>query len=200
MTSPRHGLRRIPVVAVLCILMFLGYGVFPSPGMAVVCTAPPSRLAPMAAEDASNLVSDAAEGERTTCQVSRSRRFGWLPPQTQTFALADVEIASRLCDNTPRGGVRFCHRLTLLGDHTSVTLPEVRTPLTATTLTDSLHSFMLGQGSPQLTWSTPHRLRQGLSTMVLGLLLAVAAWGLWPIQWPSQRLASLALDGDDDEG
>lgn len=198
MTAPLQGWRRIPVVAVLCMATFLGYGISPSPVMAVVCTASPASIADLgSAESLSALARDGLARDSATCQVSRSRRFGWLPSQTQTFALQDVAIASRLCDNNPRGGVRFCHRVTLLGNRASVTLPDVRTPLTAATLMDSLRNFMAGQGSPQLTWSTPHRLRQWLSTMVLGLLLAIAAWGLWPIQWPPERRSPLALDGDD---
>lgn len=194
------GARRIPVVALMCAVVFLVYGVLPSPVMAVVCQAPaqtmpaPGRTTQEPGMSAmGNQMDDSAQ-----CQVRRSRHFGWLPAQTQTFDLRNVAIASRLCDNTPRGGVRFCHRLTLLGDRDRVTLPEIRTPLTAAALTDTLHSFMAGQGSSQLTWSTPHRLWQWLSTLILGLLVAIAAWGLWPIQWPSQRPSSLALDGKDE--
>ncbi len=185
MKQPLPTSFRIPVVAVLCALVFLSYGLGASTAMAVVCEAPQIE------DGASPLAGGVAAAH---CQVRQERRLGGLPAITTEFNLQDVAITSRLCDNTPRGGVRFCHRLTLIGDQATVTLPEIRTPLNAATLTDSLRRFIAGQGGSagvipdrQLSWSMPRRFRSQLSTVTIGCLLSVAAWGLWAIQWP--RLA-----------
>jgi hypothetical protein len=177
---------RLPVVAVLCVLVFGVYGLGPSPVMAVMCDAP-AQVSGMVGTGLTDLAH---------CQVRQGRRFGWLPARTLEFNLIDVAITSRLCDNTPRGGVRFCHRLTLIGNQDEVTLPEIRTPLAADTLTDSLRGFMVGQGSDHLTWTAPDRLIHQLSTVVLALLLTITAWGFWAVQWPPRQPSPLAMDGE----
>ncbi|NJL48589.1 MAG: hypothetical protein HC929_15290 [Leptolyngbyaceae cyanobacterium SM2_5_2] len=201
MQQPIQPLIRIPVVAVLCALVFLGYGLGASPEMAVVCDAPQSLASPII----NNAQPSTAAVPSAHCQVCQGRRLGVLPAITTDFDLQDVAITSRLCDNTPRGGVRFCHHLTLIGDRATVTLPEIRTPLTAATLMDNLHRFMAGQGNSsaagaivdrRLSWTTPRRLTTSLSTAAMGGLLAMAAWGLWAVKWPPLDPSPLALDGE----
>jgi hypothetical protein len=165
-------LRRVPLVLLLCGLL-LGLeglrGVAPS---GVRC----DRTAP----------------GQVTCQTLLPAPWAWLP--ASPLPLEDMAITSRLCDNTPRGGVRFCHRLTLLGPGRSITLPEVRTPLAAAALTDQLQRFIAGEGSPQIQWSRPS---PGVPwrSLGLGLLLAIAAWALWDVRWPPLAPSPLALDG-----
>ncbi|PSN13378.1 hypothetical protein C7293_16170 [filamentous cyanobacterium CCT1] len=127
----------------------------------------------------------------------RSRPWAWLP-RAQGFALQEIAIASDLCDNTPRGGVRFCHRLTLLGPGRQLTLPEVRTPLSAAALSDQLHRFMAGEGSPQLAWSGDRPLFPW-RTPAIALLLMAATWALWDVHWPPLLPSTLALDGAEGE-
>jgi hypothetical protein len=196
MNQPLQTSIRIPVVAVLCALMFLGYGLGASPEIAVVCEA--AQVSD---------TSSAKAGERIFphCQVRQERRLSGLPAVTIGFNLQDTAITSSLCDNTPRGGVRFCHRLTLIGDQATVTLPEIRTPLPATTLTDRLRRFIADQGSSdtsepvtdrRLSWTTPHSLANQLSTVAIGVLLSVTAWGLWDIKWPPLDPSPLSSDGE----
>ncbi|PSR13724.1 hypothetical protein C8255_24995 [filamentous cyanobacterium CCP3] len=123
----------------------------------------------------------------------RSRPWAWLSPN-QGFALQEIAIASDLCDNTPRGGVRFCHRLTLLGAGRQLTLPEVRTPLSASALSDQLHRFMAGEGSSQLAWSGDRPLLPWRTPAIV-LLLMAATWALWDVRWPPLPPSPLALDG-----
>ncbi|NJL45086.1 MAG: hypothetical protein HC922_03700 [Leptolyngbyaceae cyanobacterium SM2_3_12] len=175
MTQSFEGLRRLPVVAVLCGLVFLIYGLGLTGRLAVIC--------------------DRAAPNQVQCQVTQPRLFTWLPPSTQLFQLQDVTIASELCDNNPRGGVRYCHRLTLVGTHEQHTLPEVRTPLSATTLLENLRGFIAGEGSPRMAWSTPTTLPNQARTGAIGLLLLVTTWGLWDLRWPPHPASFLEMDG-----
>lgn len=178
MPFPPWTARRIPVVAVLCALVFAFYGASPGPGISVSCQAPQAEdLAPH-------------------CQVQRSRRLGWLPHQRADFLWTDLTLTSRLCDNDPRGGVRFCHRLTLIGPTQQVTLPELRTPLSAAGVTQQLNRFMAGQGRSDLTWSAAPTGLDHFTTLSLALLLSLTAWGLSPWPWP--LAPALPMDGVED--
>jgi hypothetical protein len=169
--APR--LRRVPVVLLLCAVLLGLWGLsLPGPGR-VLC--------------------DRAAPGQVYCQAIWPRPWAWLP-RAQRFALQEIAIDSELCDKTPRGGVRFCHRLTLLGPGRQLTLPEVRTPLSATALSDQLHRFMAGEGSPQLAWSGDRPLLPW-RTPVIALLLATASWALWDVRWPPIPPTPLALDG-----
>jgi hypothetical protein len=103
-------------------------------------------------------------------------------------------MTSELCDNNPRGGVRFCHRLTLLGLGQQATLAEVRTPLSATALRDQIQRFIAGEGGPQLIWSSSPLWLPG-RTVAIAMLLAIATWALWDLRWPPIPPSPLALDG-----
>lgn len=170
----RARLRQVPGILVLCGLLF-GLWLLKLPG--------PTRV-----------VCDRAAPDQVYCQATLPRPWAWLPQSGRPFQLQDVAIASELCDNTPRGGVRFCHRLTLLGTTQQITLPEIRTPLSGTALSDQFQRFISGEGSPQLTWSES-AVAPPLRPLVLILLLAIASWGLWDLRWPPQPPSSLALDG-----
>ncbi|HIK43706.1 MAG TPA: hypothetical protein IGR64_02345 [Leptolyngbyaceae cyanobacterium M65_K2018_010] len=176
--------RSVPIVAIGCALIFLAYGLGGGPGLAVVCDGPQGDPV------------DTIPEQFPHCRVSQWRRLGGLPALTRDFYLEDVEIVSHLCDNTPRGGVRFCHRLTLLGDPGSVTLAEIRTPLTAQSLVDGLQNFIAGEGSDRLAWTTPRPWRGHLTTAIIGLLLAITAWGWWEVRWPAEPPSPLAVDGE----
>jgi hypothetical protein len=167
--------RPLPIVALLCGLIFMVYGGWLTQTTTVVCEAPQEAMA------------------SAMCQVET----GWpgLATRQRSFPLQTVAVTSELCDNTPRGGVRFCHRLTLGGDRDQYTLPNIRTPLSATALTADLQRFMAGEASPQLVWSEAHSFGVWLRLGAVGLLLAIAAWGLWDIQWPAPAVSPLALDG-----
>lgn len=177
----RWRLRRIPVVVVLCLGLLGLWGVSQPAPRAVVCDGPPGP------------VSDhrAAPGQ-VYCRATLPPPWAWLP--SQRFLLHDVAIASELCDNNPHGGVRFCHRLTLLGADRQITLPEVRTPLSAAALREQLRQFIAGEGSPRLSWSSPG---SGVPwrSLVIGLLLVAASWALWDVRWPPIPPSPLALDG-----
>lgn len=175
MSHALAGLRRVPWVGVLCALMFLVYGLGPTGQPAVIC--------------------DRAAPNQVQCQVSQPRLFSGLPASTHRLQLQDVSITSELCDNNPRGGVRFCHRLTLLGDHQQYTLAEVRTPLSAATLLENLRGFMAGEGSSRLAWSAAPTLTSQFRTGAIGLLLLMATWGLWDLRWPPRPASPLEMDG-----
>ncbi|WP_017301487.1 hypothetical protein [Nodosilinea nodulosa] len=170
-------LRRVPVVLVLGAAL-LGLWIVSLPGP-------------------SSVVCDRAAPAQVYCQANRPRPLAWLP-RPQGFVLQEVAIASELCDNTPRGGVRFCHRLTLLGPGRQLTLPEVRTPLSATALIDQLHRYMDGEGSARLSWSGDRPRLPG-RTLAIALLLLVATWALWDVRWPPVPPVPLALDGATDD-
>lgn len=174
---------RIPVVAVLCGAIFLIYGFKATAQDLVTC----HRLAP----------------NQVQCQVQQSL-WGWLPTTTTQFLLQDLTIDSTMCDNTPRGGVRFCHRVTLLGKELqpasgghfiSQLLPEMRTPLSAKAVHDQFLRFMQGDGQQELTFQTRGTWSSYLKIGALGLLLATVAWGFWDVQWPPARVSPLAMDG-----
>ncbi len=177
----RLRLRQIPVVVVFCLVLLGLWGVSRPAPSAVVCDGP------------TGLTSDhrAAPGQ-VYCRATLPPPWGWLP--SQSFLLDDVAMTSELCDNNPHGGVRFCHRLTLLGANHQVTLPEVRTPLSAAALKEQLRQFIAGEGSPRLSWSSPG---SGLPwrTLAIVLLLVAASWALWDVRWPPVALSPLALDG-----
>jgi hypothetical protein len=165
-------LRQIPVVVVLCLALGgLGGMIRPSPS-AVVC----DRTAP----------------GQVYCRATLPPPWAWLPGQS--LLLDDVAMTSELCDNNPRGGVRFCHRLTLLGAGHQVTLPEVRTPLSAAAIREQLRQFVAGEGSPRLSWSSPGGSVPWRTVGIAGLLL-VATWALWDMRWPPVPPSPLALDG-----
>lgn len=166
-------LRRVPVVLVICGGLLGLWGLsLPGP---------------------SSIVCDREAPDQVYCQAARPRPLAWLP-SPQAFALQEVAIASELCDKTPRGGVRFCHRLTLLGPGRQITLPEVRTPLSATALMGQLHRYMAGEGSPRLVWSGDRSVFPWRALAIVLLLLA-ATWALWDVRWPPIPPAPLALDG-----
>lgn len=168
----RLRLRQIPLVVVACLgLLGLWSMSQPAPS-AVVC--------------------DRAAPGQVYCRATLPPPWAWLP--SQSFLLDDVTMTSELCDNNPRGGVRFCHRLTLLGADQQITLPEVRTPLSAAALREQLRQFIGGEGSPRVSWSSPG---SGVPwrTLVIGLLLLAANWALWDVRWPPVAPSPLALDG-----
>lgn len=169
----------LPILALLCGLIFMIYGGWITQTTTVVCEAPQDEMA------------------AAMCQVE----VGWSGWATRhrSFQLQTVAVTSELCDNTPRGGVRFCHRLTLGGDRGQYTLPNIRTPLSATALTADLRRFLAGEASPQLVWSESRSLGAWLHLGAVGLLLAIAAWGLWDIQWPAPAVSPLSLDGVEDK-
>ncbi|WOD39477.1 hypothetical protein [Nodosilinea sp. E11] len=169
-------LRRIPVVVILGALLVGLWGLSAPAPQGVVC--------------------DRAAPGQVYCQASLPRPWAWWPQSQRAFALEDVALTSELCDNTPRGGVRFCHRLTLRGAEHQVTLSEVRTPLSAAALRDQLHRYIAGEGSPQLIWSSSS-LGLPWRTLAITLLLAIATWALWDIRWPPLRPLPQALDGLD---
>ncbi|MBD1914762.1 MULTISPECIES: hypothetical protein [Cyanophyceae] len=168
----RLRLRQIPVVVVLCLLLLGLWGVSQPDPSAVVC--------------------DRAAPGQAYCRATLPPPWAWLP--SQSFLLDDVAMTSELCDNNPHGGVRFCHRLTLLGAEHQITLPEVRTPLSAAALREQLRQFVAGEGSPHLSWSSPG---SGVPwrTLVIALLLVAANWALWDVRWPPAAPSPLALDG-----
>ncbi len=143
----------------------------------------------------SGVVCDRMAPSQVVCQATLPRPWAWLPQSSGPLQLQDVTITSDLCDNNPRGGVRFCHRLTLLGQGQALTLPEIRTPLSGAVLTDQIKRFMAGEGASRLSWSGPS---QGWPrmTLAIALLLAVATWGLWDLRWPPAPAPWPALDGD----
>lgn len=173
-------LRQIPVVVVLCLMLLGLWSVsLPDPST-VVCDGPQGPAS-----------DHRAAPSPVYCRATLPPPWAWLP--NQSFLLEDVAITSELCDNNPHGGVRFCHRLTLLGPDRQITLPEVRTPLSAAALREQLRQFMAGEGSPRLIWSSPGRVPW--RTLSIGLLLLLASWGLWDVRWPPVVPSSLALDG-----
>jgi len=144
--------------------------------------------------------------DQVQCQVSHSLLFGWLPLTTTYFSLQDVTIESTICDNTPRGGVRFCHQVTLLGDglkpdlgiyRTTQALPEMRTPLSTATVQDQFQHFIHDRGQDTLTFEITGNWSTYLRTGGVGMLLAIVAWGFWDVQWPSAKISPLALDGEE---
>lgn len=172
MDSWRSKLRRVPIVLLIGVALLGLWGMSRPGPRAVVC----DRTAP----------------GQVYCRATLPPPWAWLP--NPSFLLDDMAMTSELCDNTPRGGVRFCHRITLLGREHQVTLPEVRTPLSAATLREQLRQFIAGEGSPRLSWSSatggiPWR------SLVIALLLAIASWALWDVRWPPLAPSPLALDG-----
>lgn len=161
MTFPPQVVPRMVAVAMICVLLFGLHGFGPGKALRLHCSAP-SAAAPSVAQ----------------CQLEQGRRLGWLPAQRTTLAWTDFTLASRLCDNTPQGGVRFCHRLTLAGASQRLTLPEWRTPLTPDAISQRLRLFLAGQGQDTFDWSMSQPLTDLLQTWALGLLLAIATWGL----------------------
>ncbi|PZV19280.1 MAG: hypothetical protein DCF21_07585 [Leptolyngbya sp.] len=171
------SLRRVPVVVLISALLLGLWGLrMPGP-LGVVC--------------------DRAAPGQVYCQTTLPSPWAWLP--SRTFALQNFTITSDLCDNNPQGGVRFCHRLTLLGAGRQVTLPEVRTPLSARAITDQLRQFIAGEGSPQLIWSSTTRWLPW-RTLTIALLLVVASWALWDLRWPPVAPTPLAMDGAERPG
>ncbi|MFQ4137262.1 hypothetical protein PGN35_013175 [Nodosilinea sp. PGN35] len=172
MDSWRLRLRRVPVVVLIGVALLGLWGVSrPSP-KTVVC----DRLAP----------------NQVYCRATLPPPWAWLP--SQSFLLGDITLTSELCDNTPRGGVRFCHRITLRGAAHQVTLPEVRTPLSAAAIREQLRQFVAGEGSPRLSWSSATG-RIPWRTLVIALLLGTASWALWDVRWPPLAPSPLARDG-----
>ncbi len=162
MENPRQPWR-VPVIAVICGLVFAIYGLLvPSP-YTVACEVTAAGV---------------------VCEASQAQLGGRGWVSHQRFQLVDIRVASELCDNIPRGGVRFCHCLTLVGDRGEYPLPNIRSPLSAATLMADLHRFMAGEGSTRLVWSGDRPLGLWVRLGAVGLLLAIAAWGLWDIQWP----------------
>ncbi|MEB3289580.1 MAG: hypothetical protein VKI82_06665 [Leptolyngbya sp.] len=155
--------------------MFSLYGASPGQAITVHCQAP-GPSSPVA-----------------HCQVDQGRRLVGLPAQHRDLTWATFTLTSTLCDNTPQGGVRFCHRLTLLGTPPLV-LPEWRTPLTAAAVSQRLRQFLAGQGPDTLTWITPRPPLEPLQTVLLALLLTVTTWGLTP---SPRRPPSLSLEDSD---
>jgi hypothetical protein len=170
---------RIPFVAICCAAVFALYGLWNTEQQTINC----HRI----------------DG-RVQCQVHHSLLFERLPIFDSQFELLDVELHSTLCDNTPRGGVRFCHHLTLLAqDNRRYLLPEFRSPLSATTIRDDFRDFIQGQSELALSLPPASRSVNYLNIALVGLLLALVAWSFWDIRWPPQPVSPMALDGADEK-
>lgn len=180
MPSPPQIMRQIPVVALLCVLVFSLYGVSPGEAISVRCRLPHSSTLSSAPH----------------CQVEQGRKLGWLPKRATEFDWLDMTLTSHLCDKTPRGGVRFCHQLTLVGERRRITLPEWRSPLTAEVIDRELNQFVTGKSQTTLAWSTPPSPLETCQTLALAVLLSMTAWGWGAWRWP--RAKPLPLDGLDD--
>lgn len=182
------GQFRIPVVALFCGVLFAVYGLVATGQHIITC----DRLSP----------------GQVQCQVVRSFGFGRFPPTTTQFWLQEVTIDSDLCDKTPRGGVRFCHRVTLWGrslnsepgnSTIAQPLPPMQTPLSTATVREKFLRFINGEGEEQLRFTKTGQRFAYIKTTVLGLLLAIVAWGFWDIQWPPVKISPLAMDGNERE-
>jgi hypothetical protein len=129
------------------------------------------------------------------CQVQQALWGQRLPLFTTDFEPVDVEVHSTLCDNTPPGGVRFCHRVLLLTqDNQAYPLPEFYSPLSPMVIKEYWQEFIQGNGKPPLPLNTAEAPNDYLTIAGLGVLLMVVAWGFWDIQWPLPPVSPMARD------
>jgi hypothetical protein len=132
------------------------------------------------------------------CQTQQVLWGQRLPLFTTDFEPVDVEVHSTLCDNTPRGGVRFCHQITLMTqDNQAYPLPEFNSPLSPQAIEEQWQEFMRGNGEPPLPLNTMGTPIDYLTMATLGGLLMVIAWGFWDIRWPPSPISPMAIDGID---
>lgn len=150
---------RLPMVAWICAGVFLLYLLLATGQQVIQCDRTPT-------------------GDRQ-CQSRQSLLLGQITWFSQRFELKGIDLESDLCDNTPRGGVRFCHHLTLVAEDRSYPLPMFRSPLSSATIRESFDRLQAGDYPQGLTFQATRRSLVAWRIDLMALLLMIVAWGFW---------------------
>ena len=168
----------IPVVAVLCLGVFLAYVLFTTGYESLTC----ERMAPRSVQ----------------CESVHAYLFGLVALPRASFPLQEVRVDSELSDRTPQGGVRFRHTLILQGDSASFVSDSFRSPLSGAAIKKQVQSFISGDGPLILTFQRSTKIAALLRSGILALLLGVVAWGFWDVRWSLKRPETSNPEQSDD--
>ena len=168
----------IPVVAVMCLGVFLAYVVYTTGYESLTC----ERMAPRSVQ----------------CESVHAYLFGLVALPRASFPLQEVRVDSELSDRTPQGGVRFRHTLILQGDSASFVSDSFRSPLSGAAIKKQVQSFISGDGPLILTFQRSTKIAALMRSGILALLLGIVAWGFWDVRWSLKRPETSNPEQSDD--
>ncbi|MBE9078863.1 hypothetical protein IQ241_16450 [Romeria aff. gracilis LEGE 07310] len=175
--SPSESRFHLPIIAIACVALFLGYVLFTTGYKSLTC----ERLIPGSVQ----------------CESTDSYLFGLVTRGRQSFDLKDVQVESELRDRTPRGGVRFSHTITLWGEGRSFSSDPFRSPLSRAAIREQLQSFIEGKGPLILNFQHSPQVFALIRSGLLAILLGIVAWSFWDIRWPPNPPPVSKLPDDD---
>jgi hypothetical protein len=173
MTQAQVRPGKVPIVAVLCLLLLTAYCCLTTGGQGLTC----QRKASGAVQ----------------CEAVSTFFYGLIPGTASSFAVESVEVASELTDRTPRGGVRFRHTLTFSSSSATFTAEMAQSPLAGAAIKRQVQEFLAGNGPDRLTFESARRRFALVRTALMALLLGIVSWSFWDVRWPP-ALPTPALD------
>lgn len=176
--SPSEPRFHLPIIAVVCIVLFLGYMLLTTGYKSLTC----ERVAPGSIQ----------------CESTDSYLFGLVTRAHQSFDLEDVQVESELRDRTPRGGVRFDHTVTLWGKGHSFASDPFRSPLSRAAIREQLQSFIEGKGPLVLNFQHSPQVFALIRSGLLAILFSIVTWSFWDIRWPPMPPPASKLPDDEE--
>lgn len=164
MTQFKARPQNLPLVGLICLLLFLGYLFLTTGTQAIHCQQSNSSI--------------------VHCESVRTAFFGRIPYATRPFEVKTVEVMSELTDRTPRGGVRFHHTLLLNSEQGMFSANLFQSPLSGSTIKQQIQDFLAGSGPSELTFQTLRANRALARSGLMALLLSIVSWGFWDVRWP----------------
>lgn len=142
----------------ICVVVFSLYGLLTTGSHRVSCDRSPSG--------------------QVLCHDRHTLLFGQIPYQDRQFSPEDVQVNAVISDATPRGGVRFTHRIILVGAGEPVMADPIVSPLSAAEVSTRLRRYLQGDGPTHLDLGTDRTGTALVRSLLLAGLLAVVVWGL----------------------
>lgn len=121
---------------------------------------------------------DRSDAGQVLCHDRHTLLFGQITAQDHQFIPQDIQVNAVISDATPRGGVRFTHRIVLISAEEPVMADPIVSPLSAAEVSTRLRRYLQGEGPTHLDLGTDRTGPALVRSLLLAGLLAVVVWGL----------------------